>query len=197
MRKPVTPARAVFDRMRLAIGWRTDSDVIATTRPHPCACIAGTAALHIATTASEVGVERALVGVDRRRGEVAGGWPAAVRHEDVDAAERLGRRGHERRRPVGGADVGDDRDAAVADDRRRLGEPIGVAAADGDVRTFRGQGHRRGEPESRRCRRHRGPTTVQSEIHARTVDPNLVPSVPHGTGAPPRVPDYDRGAVRS
>ena len=33
-----------------SIGWRTDTDVIATTRPQPAACIDGTADLHIATT---------------------------------------------------------------------------------------------------------------------------------------------------
>src|SRR6478672_10243854 len=48
LRKPVTPARAVFERIRVGIGWRTEIDVIATTLPHPCVCIAGTAALHIA-----------------------------------------------------------------------------------------------------------------------------------------------------
>ncbi len=52
LRKPVAPARAVFDRMRPAIGWRTAIDVMATTRPHRRSCIAGTAALHIATTDS-------------------------------------------------------------------------------------------------------------------------------------------------
>jgi hypothetical protein len=50
LRNAVAPARAVFDRISWAIGWRTASEVIATTLPHPCCCIAGTAALHIATT---------------------------------------------------------------------------------------------------------------------------------------------------
>ena len=36
------------------IGWRTENDVMATTRPHRCACIAGTAALHMATTESRL-----------------------------------------------------------------------------------------------------------------------------------------------
>ena len=43
-KKPVTPARAVFERIRLAIGWRTESDVMATMRPHCCCCIIGIAA---------------------------------------------------------------------------------------------------------------------------------------------------------
>ncbi len=43
LRKPVSPARAVFERMRFGIGWRTAIDVIATTRPHCCSRIAGTA----------------------------------------------------------------------------------------------------------------------------------------------------------
>ena len=42
-RNPVRPARAVFDKMRFAIGWRTAIDVIATTRPHFRSRISGTA----------------------------------------------------------------------------------------------------------------------------------------------------------
>ena len=43
LRKPVTPARAVFDRMSVGIGWRTAIEVIATTLPHCCSRMAGTA----------------------------------------------------------------------------------------------------------------------------------------------------------
>ena len=46
----MAPARAVLDRIRLGIGWRTETDVIATTLPQPRSCIGATAALHIATT---------------------------------------------------------------------------------------------------------------------------------------------------
>ena len=53
-RNPVAPARAVFDRMRPAMGWRTAIDVMATTRPQCRSCIAGTAALHMATTDSRL-----------------------------------------------------------------------------------------------------------------------------------------------
>ena len=42
----------MFDRMRAGIGWRTDTDVMATTRPHPRSHIAGTAASHMATVES-------------------------------------------------------------------------------------------------------------------------------------------------
>ncbi len=72
---------------------------------------------------------------------------------------------HETRGTVGRADVGDDRDAAVSDGGRRVGQTSGITSADGDPRPFRRQGHRRSEPEPRRCRRNRGPTTGQSEIH--------------------------------
>ena len=48
----MTPARAVFDRISPSIGCRTETDVIATTRPHPCSRMAGTAAAHIATVDS-------------------------------------------------------------------------------------------------------------------------------------------------
>jgi hypothetical protein len=48
-RNPVTPARAVLDRMSEAAGWRTVIDVMATTRPQPRPTMAGTAARHMAT----------------------------------------------------------------------------------------------------------------------------------------------------
>ena len=54
LRNPVTPARAVFDRISVGMGWRTAIDVIATTRPQCCARIAGTTSMHI------VIVDRAL-----------------------------------------------------------------------------------------------------------------------------------------
>src|SRR5262249_52351024 len=50
LRKPVAPARAVLERIRYGIGCRTASDVIATTLPHRCSRIEGTAASHIAIT---------------------------------------------------------------------------------------------------------------------------------------------------
>ena len=54
LRKPVAPARAVLDRMSPAMGWRTEIEVMATTRPHPRACMRGTAAWHRATTDSRL-----------------------------------------------------------------------------------------------------------------------------------------------
>ena len=33
LRKPVTPARAVFERISSGMGWRTAIEVMATTRP--------------------------------------------------------------------------------------------------------------------------------------------------------------------
>jgi len=47
LRNPVAPARAVLDRISPAIGWRTATEVMATTRPQCWACMAGTAALHM------------------------------------------------------------------------------------------------------------------------------------------------------
>ena len=52
LRKPVAPARAVFERMSVPIGWRTEIEVMASTRPQPRSHMAGTAALHMATTDS-------------------------------------------------------------------------------------------------------------------------------------------------
>ena len=43
LRNAVSPERATFERMSPAIGWRTPYDVIASTRPHCCSRIAGTA----------------------------------------------------------------------------------------------------------------------------------------------------------
>ena len=54
LRNPVTPARAVFDKISIGAGWRTVIEVMATTRPHPCAHMAGTAARHIATVDSRL-----------------------------------------------------------------------------------------------------------------------------------------------
>jgi hypothetical protein len=54
LRKPVAPARAVFERMRYGSGWRTEIEVIATTLPHPRARMGGTAASHIDTTESRL-----------------------------------------------------------------------------------------------------------------------------------------------
>ena len=50
----MAPARAVFDRISDGIGWRTDTDVMATTRPQPAACMSGTAAWHMATVDSRL-----------------------------------------------------------------------------------------------------------------------------------------------
>ena len=47
-RNPVTPARAVLGRIRVGMGWRTEIEVMATTRPHCWACIPGTASAHMA-----------------------------------------------------------------------------------------------------------------------------------------------------
>ena len=47
-----TPARAVLDRMSAGLGWRTVTEVMATTRPQPRSAMAGTAAWHMATVDS-------------------------------------------------------------------------------------------------------------------------------------------------
>ena len=60
-RNPVSPARAVFERIRLAIGWRTAIDVIATTLPHFCVAHRG----HGLVTHRD---RRAAVELERARG---------------------------------------------------------------------------------------------------------------------------------
>ena len=49
----MTAARAVDEAIRVPIGWRAPSDVMATTRPQPRSRMAGTAAWHIAIVARQ------------------------------------------------------------------------------------------------------------------------------------------------
>ena len=84
----MAPARAVFERISPSIGWRTDTDVMATTRPQPCSRMAGTAAVHIATVDSRFCSSAGPYWLEGGRPEAAGRWSAGVGHEDVDAAER-------------------------------------------------------------------------------------------------------------
>ena len=114
LRNAVSPERATLERISPAIGWRTPTDVIASTLPHRCSRIAGTASPHIAMRAQAVELDRGRGrppgAVD---GEVAGGRTTTVAHEDVDAAERVARVAHERRRALLGGDVGDQRHRAA------------------------------------------------------------------------------------
>jgi hypothetical protein len=167
-RNAVAPARAVFDRISWAIGWRTDSDVIATTRPHRCACIAGTAALHIATTDIRFRSSAAGIGVDGRLCEVATRRSTGVRHEDVETAERLERRDEaaaplrcRRRRPRAAP-----RSARSA---ARVVDPAAVPTADRDGGPFVGERLRAREAQACRRRRHRRPPSVDPEVHGVTV----------------------------
>ncbi len=50
----MAPARAVLDRMSPSMGWRTEIEVMATTRPQPRDAMEGTAARHMATTDSRL-----------------------------------------------------------------------------------------------------------------------------------------------
>ena len=100
LRKPVAPARAVFERISSAIGCRTATEVIATTRPHPRSCIEGTAASHIAITERQLSSNAATYCSSSVRRERPRWWTACVRDEDVDATERVGRRGSRTRPPT-------------------------------------------------------------------------------------------------
>ena len=73
-------------------------------------------------------------------------------------------------RSVGGADVGDDRDAPVADRDGSGLEPLLVTPADRHRRALGRQRRRRREPQPRRRGRHRRPLARNPEIHPRTVD---------------------------
>ena len=69
------PGHAGTRRVRqdqLAIGWRTDSEVIATKRPQPFACMAGIDGLRHADDAEQAEVESRRVRVQIGRGERAG-----------------------------------------------------------------------------------------------------------------------------
>ena len=109
LRKPVTPARAVFERIRSGMGWRTAIEVIAITRPQRAACIAGTTPWHMATTDKQVELDGAPVGVDVGAGEAPGRRAAGVGDEDVDPTQLACGLFDERRRALGRAHVGDDR----------------------------------------------------------------------------------------
>ena len=136
-RNPVTPARAVFERIRVGIGWRTAIEVTARTLPHCAACIAGTVARHIAIVERALSSKARGVGLDvLHRREVSRRRTTGVGDEDVDATEHVTGPVHEvgraRRRPH----VRHDRDRACAHPCRRLGDLLLVAAAHRHVHAF-------------------------------------------------------------
>ena len=100
--KPVSPARAAFDRPSAGIGALTDWDVMLTTRPHPRSIIAGQRRLHQRDRRQHVGVERADEIVAGPVRPQSGRRPAGVRDEDV----RIWAGGEHRRATFGSGDVG-------------------------------------------------------------------------------------------
>ena len=140
---------------------------MATTRPQPVACIAGTAALHIATTDNRLRSMRGGIGVDVRRLEVAGRRAAGVGDEDVDPAERLGR--HGRRTPAPPAAPLTSHTSGMQPwpivDGGLL-DAVLVAAADGDRRTLGGERLRRAETQPAGRRRDGRPPPRDAELHA-------------------------------
>ena len=62
----MAPALAVLERINCAIGWRTLSDVMATTRPQLWSCIAGTTALAHRHHRQQVEFERPRVLIEIR-----------------------------------------------------------------------------------------------------------------------------------
>ena len=132
-RKPVSPARAVFDRIRFGIGWRTAIDVIATTRPHlPFAHLGHRLVTH-RDRAVAVQLERVEVLVDGRVREVArrADRPrCSTRMSMPPSAARASRT-----KPVAPStvrDVGDDRHRVAADAAAAAVDRVAVAAADRD-----------------------------------------------------------------
>ena len=78
LRKPVTPARAVFDRMSVAIGWRTGDRRDGDDPAPPARLHRGHGGLAHGDHRQQVEVECGLVGVERRRANVPGGGPPAL-----------------------------------------------------------------------------------------------------------------------
>ena len=74
----MTPARAVFDRMSEPMGWRTDTEVMATTRPHPRSHMAGTTARHMATVDSRFSSSAGAYASSGVVANVPGGGPPAL-----------------------------------------------------------------------------------------------------------------------
>ena len=164
LRKPVTPARAVFDRISVGIGWRTAIDVIATTLPHRCACIAGTASLHIAIAERQFSSNAAWYAsrsVDAKS-------PAAAHHRWRRGCRRRRARRARRARtaaaPVLGRHVGDERHRA-GDRRRRRFDPLLRPAADRDVDALGRQRRRGRAAETLRRGRHRRPPARDPQVH--------------------------------
>ena len=158
-RKPVTPARAVLERMSRWMGWRTEIEVMATTRPQPRSAHGGHRGLAHGHRGEQVELEGGQVGVEVGGGEGAGRRAAGVGHEDVDAAEPLDGLVDEGGRAVGGAHVGDDPHEVVGSRAGRRGgeqrldggaQAVGVVAADGDAHAVGEQGSGRREAESTR-----------------------------------------------
>ena len=161
----MSPERAVFDRISPAIGWRTPTDVIATTLPHCCSCMAGIASLHIAMAARQLSSNATRYCERFVLANVPGGGPPAVGHEDVDAAKRVARFTHEGGRTLLGRDVGDQRHRQRADQLGCRLNALPRAAADGHRDAFARERGRSGEAEPSGGRRHRGTPTRDSEVH--------------------------------
>ena len=164
LRKPVTPARAVFERMRFGIGWRTAIDVIATTRPQLLRAHRGHRLVTHRDRGAAVELERFEVLVDGRRSRSCRRRTTGVGDENVDPAQRGARVAHESGRPGRRRKVGDDRDRAVTElapprprscrrggRRSRPAHPSPAnAAATREAESLRRGGHR-GAPAAR-CR---------------------------------------------
>ena len=158
-RNAVAPARAVFDRISVGIGWRTEIDVMATIRPHLRDCIAGTAAWHIATIdsrfSSRAGRYRSS-GVDAN--VPAGGPPAFGTRMSTDPSASAARATNSA--APAGVLMSATRPTALPPSRATASSTrLCVAAADRDPHALRRQRRGRRETEPGRRRRHRrGPS---------------------------------------
>ena len=144
--------------------------MIATTRPHRCACIAGTAALHIAIVESALSSNASVYASTSSMlaKSPAGGPPALGTRMSMPPSASVGRldeSGRTRHR----ADVGDERDAAVADLRRRGLDRRPVPAADRDLHAFGGQRAAAARSQAPRCRGDGGAASFDSEIHEHSL----------------------------
>ena len=114
----------------------------------------------------QVQLDGVCVGVEGRRGEVAGRRSSAVRHEDVEPAERLLRGLDERGRAGGRRDIRDEGDRVRTDLGRGLVDAGLVSAADRDRERLRRRAPRptrsrdpSTQPRPRpACRSSRGPS---------------------------------------
>lgn len=152
----------------------TADDVIRQIRPHRPATMRGTAALTSRTIARRLSLSARAIAASSAS-SAHRGWPPAIAHEYVDAAEATDGRLDQVVRSTSVGDIGHDRVSGAACRRDfpcRAFECIPAPSADDDVHALSGKREGAGPPQALRRRRHQSRLAVDSEIHHRPLVPN-------------------------